>query len=194
MTKKERGRKYYLAHKEEILEKTKKYFQKNRKRMSAWRKQYGIEYCRLHPWLSTYKLARGRCLNKNNNAYHKYGAKGIKFLMTSADFKFLWLRDKAYLMEEPSIDRMNSEGNYELSNCRYIEKKLNSLLGRIKFIERSSHPIIQNSLTGKVIGLFPSVMDASRKTNICQPNIHKCLHNQRHTAGGYKWQYANKEK
>lgn len=62
-----------------------------------------------------------RCLNKNNAFYKNYGGRGIKLKMNEKDFKYLWLRDKAYLMKTPSIDRIDNNGNYELSNCRYIE-------------------------------------------------------------------------
>lgn len=47
------------------------------------------------------------------------------FLMTVKDFKFLWFRDKAYLMEKPSIDRKNNNGNYTLKNCQFIELRKN---------------------------------------------------------------------
>ena len=54
-------------------------------------------------------------------------------LMSVDDFKTLWFRDKAYLMRQPSIDRLDSNKNYELSNCRYIEtleNRINGILSR----------------------------------------------------------------
>jgi len=79
-----------------------------------------------HPWQSFYSGAKTRCTNLKAHNFKWYGGKGIKFLMTMENFKYLWFRDKAYKMKRPSIDRKNSNGNYELSNCRFIEHRLNS--------------------------------------------------------------------
>ncbi len=38
---------------------------------------------------------------------------------------WLWIRDKAGKMKRPSIDRINSGGNYTLNNCRFIELSAN---------------------------------------------------------------------
>lgn len=77
------------------------------------------------PWMSHYNSARQRCVDRKDYSYKYYGAKGIRFLMKPSDFKFLWLRDKAHLLKQPSIDRIDSAGNYELNNCRFIEKSEN---------------------------------------------------------------------
>jgi len=96
--------------------------------VNAWRlknvehlKRYYHDHLKSSPWRSTYQGARGRCRNPNHKNYHRYGARGIRLLMVPNDFKYLWFRDKAYLMERPSIDRINSDGDYTLKNCRYIE-------------------------------------------------------------------------
>lgn len=65
--------------------------------------------------------ARRRCEDKNCSSYRWYGAKGVKFFLTLEDIKNIWERDNAKNMDRPSIDRINSKGNYEFSNCRFIE-------------------------------------------------------------------------
>ena len=82
-----------------------------------------------NPWLNNYQGAKKRCENIKSKKYPRYGGRGIKFLMTMEDFKTLWFRDKAHLLKKPSIDRKNNDGNYELSNCRFIELSENSRLG-----------------------------------------------------------------
>ncbi|MCK4649189.1 hypothetical protein KAT51_06675, partial [bacterium] len=42
--------------------------------------------------------------------------------LTSEDIKFLWFRDKAYNLGQPSIDRKDTYGDYSIDNCRFIEK------------------------------------------------------------------------
>ena len=57
-----------------------------------------------------------------NRAYLK---NKVKNFLTLNDLEYLWFRDKAYLMKQPSIDRIDSSKNYTLKNCRYIELKEN---------------------------------------------------------------------
>lgn len=73
------------------------------------------------PWYRTYKDAKQRCLDKNHKNYKYYGKKGVKFFITLQEIKALWFRDKAYKMKVPSIDRIDTYGNYVLENCRFIE-------------------------------------------------------------------------
>jgi len=82
-----------------------------------------------NPWMINYAKAKTRCTNKKTKIYSRYGAKGILFLMTKEQFKFLWMLDNAGAMSHPSIDRVDSKGNYEFSNCRFLEKSENSRLG-----------------------------------------------------------------
>ena len=90
---------YYLKNKAKI-----------RERSNEWLKNY--------PWYRAYNSAQNRC---NTNKKCNYWRKGIKLLMKPNDFKFLWFRDKAYLMNHPSIHRINVNGNYEINNCQYVE-------------------------------------------------------------------------
>ena len=94
-------------------------------RGKAARKRAMKKYLERYPWARTYQSIKSRCMP---NA--KYGKKGIKRMITVTQHKEIWIRDKAHLLKEPSIDRIDSKGHYEPSNCRYIELKLNSMLGR----------------------------------------------------------------
>ena len=77
-------------------------------------------------WKVSYHLAKQRCNNPKNPNYKYYGGRGIKFLMTLQDFKYLWDRDKGYNMSIPTIDRKDNDGNYTVDNCRFIEKSENT--------------------------------------------------------------------
>lgn len=69
-----------------------------------------------------------------------YFAKGIKVVWTYPEFKD-WFELRWGLFKEiesagevPSIDRINSNGNYEASNCRMIPNSLNSALGEVNYL------------------------------------------------------------
>jgi len=74
------------------------------------------------PWVKTYRKICNRLRPNNNDpgalCYKKLG---IKRIITISQLKFLWERDQAYLLRQPSIDRINPLGDYTLENCRYIE-------------------------------------------------------------------------
>lgn len=76
--------------------------------------------------------ARGRCNNPKTHQYKYYGGRGIKCELTHEDVIRIWKRDKAYLMECPTIDRINSDKNYTLNNCRFLEFWENRSLGNKK--------------------------------------------------------------
>lgn len=78
------------------------------------------------PWVRFYYTIRQRTTGKRGLANKNYGGRGIKCLITKDDLKTLWIRDKAEKMLRPSIDRIDVNGNYELSNCRFLELKVNA--------------------------------------------------------------------
>lgn len=84
------------------------------------------EYRKLNPLKCLYSGIKKRCENPKNHAWKYYGGKGVKCLISLEELKFLWDRDNAASMKIPSIDRVDSDGNYEISNCRFIEKTENS--------------------------------------------------------------------
>jgi hypothetical protein len=147
--------------------------------------------CKKKPWQKSYYNAKHRCL------YGKYKKYNRQFKMTMGDFEYLWHRDNAHLMKQPSIDRIDNDGDYILNNCRFIEKSENSRranLGsvwedEIKKKMSDSHnkcPVKQLSLDGKLIKIFPSIISTKEVTHYT--NVARALSGLRPTAGGYKWE------
>ena len=124
---KEYQRKWYLKHKQQHNKRSKKYYLKNKKKVQ---KNSRIWYLN-HLWASHYKNAKQRCNNLTHISFPYYGGKGIKLLMSIDDFKYLWFKDKAYKLKRPSIDRIDNSGNYELSNCKFIELHENQKKGNL---------------------------------------------------------------
>jgi hypothetical protein len=90
-------------------------------------KDYLRQYSKDRPWIKYYDHSKFRCCYSTQKR-HKY-YKNLEFNMTPNDFKFLWFRDRAWLLEKASIDRIDSKKEYNLNNCRFIELKQNQLQG-----------------------------------------------------------------
>ena len=90
-------------------------------RQQAW----WIDLFKNRRWESNFRSARGRCKYPSSGGYARYGGRGIKFGLTKDQVKFLWDRDNAKDMREPTLDRIDNDGNYVLENCRFMERKFN---------------------------------------------------------------------
>lgn len=71
-----------------------------------------------HIW----KTMRQRVMNPNCYDYKYYGARGIKVCDRWNDY-LLFLADMGEKPEGKSLDRIDNDGNYEPSNCRWVTQK-----------------------------------------------------------------------
>lgn len=75
--------------------------------------------------LGIFNGMKQRCYNKNSTKYHRYGGRGIticdEWLKNPQSFVD-WSMDNGYA-DNLTIDRINNDGNYEPSNCRWATKK-----------------------------------------------------------------------
>jgi hypothetical protein len=153
----------------------KKYAKINRayfkERLQQWRKQF--------PWLSALYAIHHRVNNKNNSEYHRYGGRGIKCFLTNDEIKELWFRDKAFEMKIPTIDRINNDGNYELGNCRFLEKSKN---------QRPRKEIIQLDLNKNVIKTWINQTEAGISLNLNPQNISRAI-KLSWRCGNYYWKW-----
>jgi len=69
-----------------------------------------------------------RCLSKTSTGYANYGGRRIGLCKEWMDFETFseWANSSGY-SDGLSIDRVNVNGNYEPGNCKWIEKKAQSL-------------------------------------------------------------------
>ena len=79
-----------------------------------------------------------RCNNPNIACWKYYGGKGVEVCaewMKFANFK-AWAETTGY-SNDLTIDRIDSDGNYEPSNCRWITMYENQMRGFEKFFDNS---------------------------------------------------------
>lgn len=65
---------------------------------------------------------RQRCNNPNSDQWKWYGGRGISICERWDNFT-LFLEDMGERPQGHSIDRINPDGNYEPSNCRWATPK-----------------------------------------------------------------------
>lgn len=97
-----------------------------------------------HTWFQM----KTRCNSINDKRYNDYGGRGIK-VYSKWQNDFSVFRDWAYTngyIEGLSIDRINNDGNYEPSNCRWTNNKVqcNNRRSNIKIeINGETHNMMQ---------------------------------------------------
>lgn len=94
-------------------------------RISALNKTHGESKTRLY---SIWSGIKSRCYDKNVSRYARYGSRGIT---VCEEWKNNYLSFKQWAMENGyadnlSIDRINNDGNYEPSNCRWADSQQQS--------------------------------------------------------------------
>lgn len=83
---------------------------------------------RHHPLYSVWCGLKVRCGNPNNQAYHNYGGRGITVCDEwKTDVKAFhdWAMANGW-QKGLDIDRIDNDGNYEPSNCRFITPLANA--------------------------------------------------------------------
>ena len=150
--------------------------------------EYNKKYREQNPWATHLFGARSRCNNKNHSKYKFYGAKGIKCLLTMKEIRELWFRDCGYVLEQPSIDRFLSSGDYTAGNCRFIELAENSDQSRMKQKKR----VGRFDLNGNKLQEYDCIGDATRSFGLSNQNntsIANCLRGRTKTYKGFIWKH-----
>lgn len=97
------------------------------KKRSQSRKRHSQSHSRLYNVWNTMKQ---RCQNPNNDKYYLYGGRGISVCDEWLSFeKFSkWAMQNGYDASakygDCTIDRINTNGNYDPSNCRWVNAKI----------------------------------------------------------------------
>jgi len=95
--------------------------QKNYERLGNLNKSHGKSDTRLY---NIWQGMKSRCNNPNVKCYKSYGGRGIKVCEEWENYEGFekWALLNGYT-EKLTIDRINANGNYEPSNCRWVTMK-----------------------------------------------------------------------
>jgi len=76
------------------------------------------------PWYGSYRSMMDRCYREKNCNYNRYGARGIEVCEEWHNIENFekWVEENPYF-EGATIDRIDVNGNYEPSNCRWSTMK-----------------------------------------------------------------------
>lgn len=89
------------------------------------RETHGLSYHRLY---NVYRHIINRCYDSKNISFKNYGGRGItvcdEWINDNTTF-FSWAFANGY-KDELQIDRINNDGNYEPTNCRFVTAKVNA--------------------------------------------------------------------
>ena len=76
------------------------------------------------PWYGNYRSMMDRCYREKNCNYNRYGARGIRVCEEWHNIENFekWVEENPYF-EGATLDRINVDGDYEPSNCRWATMK-----------------------------------------------------------------------
>ena len=124
---------------------------------------FGVRGTKLTKEYIAWRCMRGRCNNQTHRQYKYYGGRGIKICKRWDNFLH-FLADMGKAPKGMSLDRINNNGNYTPSNCRWatpLQQTLNSRQTRWITYKGETMCLAH---WAKRIGLLPSTLGSRLRT------------------------------
>ncbi len=146
-----------------------------------------------------WKGMKHRCYIPTDHNYPNYGGRGITVCdewQTFPPFRE-WAMANGYNPDAPkgacTIDRIDVNGNYEPSNCRWTDAKTqnNNRRKPKSTLKKNRKPVQMLDEDGAVIATFTSLGRAAAHVNGSGSNIRVACNNPSRTAYGHHWQFCS---
>jgi hypothetical protein len=137
------------------------------------RAKHNLTNTRLH---SIWEKMNGRCYCKTQPDYMRYGGRGIAICDEwKNDFKsfYDWSMNNGY-QDDLSIDRIDVNGNYEPSNCRWVDEKTqqrNRRNNRLITYNNETHCLFE---WAEIFGINPKIL--SQRLNRDKMDFETAIH------------------
>lgn len=142
---------------------------------------------------------RYRCNCPTCKDYADYGGRGISVCDEWSTFPPFrdWAMANGYdpkaAKGKCTIDRINPDGNYEPSNCRWVDIKAQNNNRRLTpRMTATCKPVEMLSIDGDVIAIYKSISAAARAVGKDMGAISRACRSRDNSAYGYLWRYAVK--
>ena len=113
-----------------------------------------------------YRDMKRRCYNPNSQRYYTHGARGIKVCGRWLESYEYFLEDMGYKPEGYTLDRIDNDGDYEKSNCKWSTPKEQALNRRTNIYITYQEDTLTISQWAEVVGIS---WDAMKKRITTMP-------------------------